>query len=500
MKHDARGHGPGLRRPDEIAHRGHGGRRARRCGWVTAHTLEPDAPRESLGHLGGALDMRVSRNALWMRANDPDHLARDLRSPGAVTTSSSSSRPWMSAARRRPGGPGLRRRRRLRRQRELLQCWGEYDVPGTRPTPEQTSAAEDMTRRADHVVADSSYLLGVVQRLNPRATWIPDNVDVGVFRGRRKHDRGSTVRLVLLVGGVQEGAAPAFRTRRPGHAPRRPAGPRLRRAAALPRRAARGDPVRLRPLLGSAVRPDPAGLRRDPYGQSTTSTPTRWATRSTKITCGMAMGLPAVASPQPAVVRGGDRPRRRRVGRGRRRRVASSAGSPGARREAARRGPRRARGPQALETVPASDSSDPGRAEAPGPSRRSIRQIARGGAERGDVQRAIVAQNVTAPGGAVDTGPATADVSGQRAGADGRRRSAKSSCAAFEWSSYCCRRHGWWCDGQRRPRPPPASPASRRSCSPSASNRARTASLSSTGSASGWRSSSRRMPPGYRLK
>ena len=68
------------------------------------------------------------------------------------------------------------------------EIWGDYDLPGTQPTPEQQRDAEAMTRGSDAVVADSSYLLGIVRRYNERAEWIPDNVDTSVFRPRRAHE------------------------------------------------------------------------------------------------------------------------------------------------------------------------------------------------------------------------------------------------------------------------------------------------------------------------
>src|SRR5207253_7249678 len=45
------------------------------------------------------------------------------------------------------------------------------------------------------VVADSTYILAIVRRYNERAEWIPDNVDLGVFRPRPAHS-GSRLRLV----------------------------------------------------------------------------------------------------------------------------------------------------------------------------------------------------------------------------------------------------------------------------------------------------------------
>src|SRR5207237_7696163 len=77
------------------------------------------------------------------------------------------------------------------------EIWGEYDIADTRPTEEQRREAAAMTRLADWVVADSSYLLGVVRKLNERASWIPDNVDTSLFRpGRRARRDGRPLRLV----------------------------------------------------------------------------------------------------------------------------------------------------------------------------------------------------------------------------------------------------------------------------------------------------------------
>lgn len=76
------------------------------------------------------------------------------------------------------------------------EIWGDYDIPGTRPTAEQQRDATALTTAADWVVADSSYLLDVIKSLNPRVTWIPDNVDVRVYQGVREHRSRPTTRLV----------------------------------------------------------------------------------------------------------------------------------------------------------------------------------------------------------------------------------------------------------------------------------------------------------------
>jgi glycosyltransferase involved in cell wall biosynthesis len=76
------------------------------------------------------------------------------------------------------------------------EIWGEYDLPDTKPTEEQRTAAIEMTEGADAVVADSSYIHDIVVKLNERAVWIPDNVDLRVFRPAGRRRPASPLRLV----------------------------------------------------------------------------------------------------------------------------------------------------------------------------------------------------------------------------------------------------------------------------------------------------------------
>jgi glycosyltransferase involved in cell wall biosynthesis len=75
------------------------------------------------------------------------------------------------------------------------EIWGDYDLPNTRPTDEQQVDALAMTQLADWVVADSSYLLQVVRKRTDRASWIPDNVDIRLFRPPRQRTE-SALRVV----------------------------------------------------------------------------------------------------------------------------------------------------------------------------------------------------------------------------------------------------------------------------------------------------------------
>jgi glycosyltransferase involved in cell wall biosynthesis len=277
------------------------GRRPRRCGWITAHTFEEGALPQSLGHLGGALDMRVSNNALWMNAHDADvwhELYQPQRQYDVVV--------FFKAM----GARGIAEAQRLRERGTRVvfdanvnyyEVWGEYDVPGTRPTPEQQAHAAEMTALADHVVADSTYLLEVVTRINPRAIWIPDNVSLRRFRGVRRHGTNARpVRLVwcgmakkaqhllLIVDvlGSLRGAELVVVAEEP---------PSCLDALgrAIPCRFVRySDRRYARTLLECDIIVSPKRLV-NAYELGHTEY---------KITCGMAVGLPAVASPQPSYV------------------------------------------------------------------------------------------------------------------------------------------------------------------------------------------------------
>ena len=76
------------------------------------------------------------------------------------------------------------------------EIWGEYDIPGTKPTAEQQRDAVEMTQLADWVVADSSYLLEIVSKHTDSASWIPDNVDTRLFRPGWRRNRRGPLRLV----------------------------------------------------------------------------------------------------------------------------------------------------------------------------------------------------------------------------------------------------------------------------------------------------------------
>ena len=178
------------------------------------------------------------------------------------------------------------------------EVWGEYDLPNTQPSDEQQRDAVEMTRLADWVVADSSYLLGVVRKHTDRASWIPDNVDTRLFRPPRRR-RGDGFRAVW--SGVAAKARPLLDIR-----------DALASNGAELVVVSNEEPAELEELRREVpVRFEEFSLRR--YAEVVREcdvivSPKRLVNgyelghTEWKITLGMAAGLPAVASPQQSYV------------------------------------------------------------------------------------------------------------------------------------------------------------------------------------------------------
>ena len=178
------------------------------------------------------------------------------------------------------------------------EVWGDYFVPGTEPTVEQQRDARLMTTGADWVVADSTYLERIIRGMTSRVTWIPDNVDLSIYGGRREHQPASPVRLVW--SGVGKKAAHLLDIREvlgavPGielvlvtdEAP--PFLEALR--SAVPCRVEKFSDRRYASILRSSdIIISPKRLV-NAYEMAHTEY---------KITLGMAAALPAIASPQPS--------------------------------------------------------------------------------------------------------------------------------------------------------------------------------------------------------
>jgi glycosyltransferase involved in cell wall biosynthesis len=180
----------------------------KRIGWVTSSSLDSD--RATFRGLPPPLAMRVANVARWIDANDGwrNELYRpDRRYDVIVFVKAMSGRHLDEAERAQARGARVVFDANV----NYYEVWGEYDIVDTRPTDEQQRQAAAMTSLADWVVADSTYLLGVVRTLTERASWIPDNVDVGLFRPSHRRRRDGSLRLVW--SGMARNAKPLLLAR-----------------------------------------------------------------------------------------------------------------------------------------------------------------------------------------------------------------------------------------------------------------------------------------------
>lgn len=269
-----------------------------RVGWVAADTLSGGPDR--LTRLHTPVSMRITNTALWIDAH-AGRVRNELYRPGrgydvVVFFKAMGDRDREEARRIQAAGGKVVFDANV----NYYEIWGEYDLAGTEPTPEQQAAAIELTRLADHVVADSSYLLDVVRKHNERATWIPDNVDLRVYRGRRKHRPREVTRLVW--SGMAHKAVPLLDL----------AGP----LAALPSAelvvVSNEEPPELATLREALpvrfVRFSDRRYAATLRGCDVIVSPKRLTNAyelghtEYKITPGMAVGLPAAASPQQSYV------------------------------------------------------------------------------------------------------------------------------------------------------------------------------------------------------
>ena len=273
---------------------GHGPRLE--VGWATGSTLR--AERATFRGLETSVAMRIANVA--RRLDATTRIRNEMYRPGrrydvVVFAKAMDERAQAEAERLRAGGCRVVFDANV----NYYDVWGEYDVPRTKPTPEQQRDAEAMTRGADAVVADSTYILAIVRRYNEHAEWIPDNVDLDVFRPRPPH--GGT-RLRLVWSGRSQKARPLTLLREPLTG--------LRDVELVVVSDAR--PAELDELTDVAeVTYEPFSLRG--YARTLRTcdvivSPKRLVNgyelghSEWKITLGMAAGLPAVASPQQSYV------------------------------------------------------------------------------------------------------------------------------------------------------------------------------------------------------
>ena len=270
-----------------------------RVGWATAATLT--APRATFrGLVEASVAMRVAGNARAIERLDPSvrcELYRAGRRYDAVVfcKAMAAAAQAAGAAVHEAGGKVV-----FDANVNYYEVWGDYELDGTRPTTEQQRDAQAMTRLADLVVADSSYLRDVAAKVNPQVEWVPDNVDTTLFRPGLRRPPREPVRLVW--SGMSHKARPLLDLV-----------PVLERLDGFELVVvSNGEPAELEQLAGAVpCRYEPfslrsyAGLLRD---CDAIVSPKRLvnayelAHTEWKITLGMAAGLPAVASPQQSYV------------------------------------------------------------------------------------------------------------------------------------------------------------------------------------------------------
>jgi glycosyltransferase involved in cell wall biosynthesis len=169
-------------------------RRVTRVGWVVPNSL--DLRNLAFSSLESQGVMRVAWNARWLNRNAHgvyNEMYRQSTRYDIVVFVKSMDERFQEEARRIQGYGG---KVVFDANVNYYEIWGDYDIPGTRPTPEQQRDAVAMTELADWVVSDSSYIHQVAERFSRSGGWIPDNVDLRVCRGLRRHRAGAPVRLV----------------------------------------------------------------------------------------------------------------------------------------------------------------------------------------------------------------------------------------------------------------------------------------------------------------
>jgi glycosyltransferase involved in cell wall biosynthesis len=268
-----------------------------RVGWATASTLR--AERATFRGLETSVAMRIANTARWINRHG-DGVRNEMYRPGrpydvVVFCKAMDELCQTEAARLRATGTRVVFDANV----NYYEVWGEYDIAATEPTAQQQADAVAMTRAADAVAADSTYILGLVAKLNPNAAWIPDNVDTRLFKPGPARDR-RPVRLVW--SGRAQKAKPLLELREPlaGAGPIELVVVSDREPEVLPA---------LREVMEVAYEPfSLRGYARILRSCDVIVSPKRLVNAyelghtEWKITLGMAAALPAVASPQRSYV------------------------------------------------------------------------------------------------------------------------------------------------------------------------------------------------------
>jgi len=170
-------------------------RRSRmRVGWITYDSY-PDRKRR-FAELEASTRMRAGSIGRWINEHS-DAFHTEVYRPGepydiVIFQKVMDARAQADAAAIRARGGSVVFDANV----NYYDIWGDYFVDGTRPTGQQQRDALAMTTLADWVVADSSYLAGIIRPLNPRVTHVSDNVNTDIYRGERAHRPHAPVTLI----------------------------------------------------------------------------------------------------------------------------------------------------------------------------------------------------------------------------------------------------------------------------------------------------------------
>lgn len=175
-----------------------------RVGWITDRGL----PRRWYHHwympLSDAGVMRFANLVREMRPLDPA-LEHELYRPGVrydllVVLKCVSDEVLAVGERARKHGTHLIFDANV----NYYSIWGDFPVPGTRPTPRQQQNAITLTSAASSVVADSNYIAEECRKYQGRVVHIPDNVNLAVFPQTRRHQ--SSRKITLVWSGISKKA------------------------------------------------------------------------------------------------------------------------------------------------------------------------------------------------------------------------------------------------------------------------------------------------------
>jgi len=165
-----------------------------RVGWIVADTLS-GGPGD-FSNLAPPSSMRVSQIANWL--NEQDTLIHNEmyvpdRTYDVVLFVKAMDETCQRELERIRGYGGVTV---FDANVNYYESWGEFDIPGTRPTDTLRDMALWMTREANWIVADSTYLKEIIEPINKRVTVVPDNVDMNVYGTVKNHQSKDHVRLV----------------------------------------------------------------------------------------------------------------------------------------------------------------------------------------------------------------------------------------------------------------------------------------------------------------